>query len=86
MGENSHNKLNVLISYIIFDILLELLEMILHEKKSIIFVDRDFIASRRVSLERFLQNVVRHTLLRNTLVVRQFLDPRNYTQNFKGIS
>ena len=78
MGENSHNKLNVLISYIIT-------RNDFAQKKSIIFVDRDFIASRRVSLERFLQNIVRHTLLRNALVVRQFLDPHNYTQNFKGI-
>ena len=59
--------------------------MIFHKEMSNYFLDRDFIASRRVSLERFLQNIVRHTLLRNALVVRQFLDPHNYTQNFKGI-
>ena len=58
--------------------------MIFHKEMSNNFLDRDFIASRRVSLERFLQNIVKNTLLRNTLVVRQFLDPRNYTQNFKG--
>ena len=50
----------------------------------ILLSDRDFIASRRVSLERFLQSVVVHPLLRNTLVVRQFLDPQRYSQNFQG--
>ena len=48
------------------------------------FSDRDFIASRRVALERFLQTIVIHPLLRNTLVVRQFLGPQTYSQNFAG--
>ena len=46
--------------------------------------DRDFIASRRVALEKFLQSIVIHPLLRNSLLVRQFLDPRTYSQNFQG--
>ena len=48
------------------------------------FTDRDFIASRRVALEKFLQSIVIHPLLRNSLLVRQFLDPRTYSQNFQG--
>ena len=49
------------------------------------FTDRDFVAARRVALERFLQIIVVHPLLRNTLIVRQFLDPHSYSQNFPGI-
>ena len=50
-----------------------------------LLIDRDFIASRRVALEKFLQAIVIHPLLRNALIVRQFLDPRTYSQNFQGI-
>ena len=59
--------------------------MIIKQSKTFFYIDRDFIASRRVALEKFLQAIVIHPLLRNALIVRQFLDPRTYSQNFQGI-
>lgn len=45
--------------------------------------DRDFINERRVALQKYLEGLLSNSLLASSLLVRQFLDPKNYSRNFQ---
>lgn len=46
--------------------------------------DRDFIASRQASLQRYVETILQHPMIRTDQAVRKFFDPQNYSQNFQG--
>uniref|UniRef100_A0A3P9HD73 PX domain containing serine/threonine kinase n=1 Tax=Oryzias latipes TaxID=8090 RepID=A0A3P9HD73_ORYLA len=55
-------------------------------KKLIGNMDREFIAERQRGLQTYLDSITQHPLLSNSLTVKKFLDPSNYSANYTEIA
>uniref|UniRef100_A0A3P9HCU2 PX domain containing serine/threonine kinase n=1 Tax=Oryzias latipes TaxID=8090 RepID=A0A3P9HCU2_ORYLA len=86
-GVSSDNSWQVIRRYSDFDILHSSLmvcgiSLPLPPKKLIGNMDREFIAERQRGLQTYLDSITQHPLLSNSLTVKKFLDPSNYSANY----
>uniref|UniRef100_A0A3P9HCN3 PX domain containing serine/threonine kinase n=1 Tax=Oryzias latipes TaxID=8090 RepID=A0A3P9HCN3_ORYLA len=89
-GVSSDNSWQVIRRYSDFDILHSSLmvcgiSLPLPPKKLIGNMDREFIAERQRGLQTYLDSITQHPLLSNSLTVKKFLDPSNYSANYTGL-
>ncbi|RVE73472.1 hypothetical protein OJAV_G00049680 [Oryzias javanicus] len=90
-GVSSDNSWQVIRRYSDFDILNSSLmvcgiSLPLPPKKLIGNMDREFIAERQRGLQAYLDSITQHPLLSNSLTVKKFLDPNNYSANYTEIA
>ncbi|XP_023810466.1 PX domain-containing protein kinase-like protein isoform X1 [Oryzias latipes] len=90
-GVSSDNSWQVIRRYSDFDILHSSLmvcgiSLPLPPKKLIGNMDREFIAERQRGLQTYLDSITQHPLLSNSLTVKKFLDPSNYSANYTEIA
>lgn len=46
--------------------------------------ERQFLQDRQTGLQKLLDEIHKHPLLRASIILRRFLDPQRYTDNFYG--